>query len=68
MSATPLFAPLALPLFIEKAQTSSGPSMNDLLLTIAECIPSFGKEAVAERGTELWEIVKTEVRTAGEGC
>lgn len=35
--------------------------MNDLLLTLAECIPAFGREAVSERGTELWEIFKTEV-------
>lgn len=61
MSATSEFGPLALPLFLEKAQTSSGPSMNDLLLTMAECIPAFTREEVAERGNELWEIFKTEV-------
>lgn len=35
--------------------------MNDLLLTMAECIPAFTREEVAERGNELWEIFKTEV-------
>ncbi|OCF43478.1 DNA repair/transcription protein MET18/MMS19 [Kwoniella heveanensis CBS 569] len=61
MAASPYFAKMALPLFLEKFSTSTGQSMKDLMLSIAACIPVYGAEAVRERGSELWEGIKTEV-------
>jgi DNA repair/transcription protein MET18/MMS19 len=79
MAASPYFAKLALPLFLEKFTTAAGPSMvsmnllreypwltrqADLMLSMAECFPTYGAAAVRERGTELWEGIKTEVSQA----
>ncbi|KLT44071.1 ARM repeat-containing protein [Cutaneotrichosporon oleaginosum] len=61
LAATPAFAPVALPLFLEKFQTSSGQTMKDLLQTIAACFPVYGAEAVGERGEEFWDLIKTEI-------
>ncbi|RXK38054.1 hypothetical protein M231_04724, partial [Tremella mesenterica] len=61
MAATPHFAKMALPLFLEKFPTSSGPAMKDLMLSMAACFPTYGSTAVSERGEELWECVKTEI-------
>lgn len=90
LSATPLFAKLGIPLFLEKFATASGAAMvsagsgnkkgvggsdldgyvrtvpadtaqKDLMLTMAACFPTYGAEAVGERGEELWECIKTEV-------
>lgn len=74
MAASPYFAKLALPLFLEKFTTAAGPSMvsqtiwqinlrfqADLMLSMAQCFPTYGAAAVRERGTELWEGIKTEV-------
>jgi len=75
MSASPYFAKLALPLFLEKFTTAAGPSMVslrnftdastdrqvDLMLSMAACFPTYGAAAVRERGKELWEGIKTEV-------
>ena len=75
MSASPYFAKLALPLFLEKFTTAAGPSMVrfrdtsegnadcqvDLMLSMAACFPTSGAAAVRERGKELWEGIKTEV-------
>jgi hypothetical protein len=36
-------------------------SQKDLMLSMAACFPVYGSEAVEERGTELWEGIKTEV-------
>ena len=33
----------------------------DLMLSMAACFPVYGADAVRERGTELWEGIKTEV-------
>ncbi|KAL1408286.1 hypothetical protein Q8F55_005092 [Vanrija albida] len=61
MAASPYFAKAAIPLFLEKFITAAGPTLRDLLLTMAACFPVYGKEAVGERGEELWEVLKTEV-------
>ncbi|TXT13309.1 hypothetical protein VHUM_00676 [Vanrija humicola] len=61
MAASPYFAKAAIPLFLEKFVTAAGPTLRDLLLTMAACFPVYGKDAVGERGEELWEVLKTEV-------
>ena len=78
MAASPHFAKLALPLFLEKFTTAAGQSMvsnlpnhnnlrtltvgqKDLMLSMAACFPTYGAAAVRERGTELWEGIKTEI-------
>ncbi|KAK4683806.1 DNA repair/transcription protein MET18/MMS19, partial [Tremellales sp. Uapishka_1] len=66
MSASPFFAKMALPLFLEKFATATGPSMRDLMLSMAACFPVYGAQAVGERGTELWEGIKTEIMYSSE--
>ncbi|BEJ17350.1 hypothetical protein CspHIS471_0607510 [Cutaneotrichosporon sp. HIS471] len=61
LSATAAFAPVALPLLLEKFQTSSGQTMKDLLQTITACFPVYGAQAVGERGDEFWDLIKTEI-------
>ncbi|KAK8849457.1 hypothetical protein IAR55_004790 [Kwoniella newhampshirensis] len=61
MSASPYFAKMALPLFLEKFATATGQSMKDLQQSMAACFPTYGAEAVGERGTEIWEGIKTEI-------
>ncbi|WWD20081.1 hypothetical protein CI109_104555 [Kwoniella shandongensis] len=61
MSASPYFAKMALPLFLEKFATATGQSMKDLQQTMAACFPVYGADAVGERGSELWEGIKTEI-------
>lgn len=63
MSSTPAFAPLALPLFIEKLPPSLGASKRDVLQSLTACIPVYGREGVGKFGGELWEGLKTEVGT-----
>ncbi|WVQ75192.1 hypothetical protein IAR50_004803 [Cryptococcus sp. DSM 104548] len=61
LAASPYFAKMALPLFLEKFATATGPTMKDLLQSMAACFPTYGAEAVSERGNELWEGIKTEI-------
>lgn len=61
MAATPHFAKMAIPLFLEKFPTSAGPAMKDLMISMGECFPTYGAAAVGERGKELYECAKTEV-------
>ncbi|WVW86641.1 hypothetical protein I302_108694 [Kwoniella bestiolae CBS 10118] len=61
MASSPYFARMAIPLFLEKFATLTGPSMKDLQLSIAACLPVYGADAVRERGAELWEGIKTEI-------
>ncbi|WWC65616.1 uncharacterized protein I303_108236 [Kwoniella dejecticola CBS 10117] len=61
MASSPYFARMAIPLFLEKFATLTGPSMKDLQLSIAACLPVYGAEAVRERAGELWEGIKTEI-------
>ncbi|ORX37979.1 Dos2-interacting transcription regulator of RNA-Pol-II-domain-containing protein [Kockovaella imperatae] len=61
ISASPHFAKMAIPLFLEKFSTSTGPTMKDLMLSIAACLPTYGAAAVQQRGNELWEGIKVEV-------
>ncbi|WVO13693.1 hypothetical protein L204_101314 [Cryptococcus depauperatus] len=61
MSASPYFAKMALPLFLEKFATATGPAMKDLMLSMAACFPTYGADALIERAAELWEGIKTEI-------
>ncbi|ODO00637.1 DNA repair/transcription protein MET18/MMS19 [Cryptococcus wingfieldii CBS 7118] len=61
LAASPYFAKMALPLFLEKFATATGATMKDLLQSMAACFPTYGAEAVGERGKELWEGIKTEI-------
>ncbi|WWC73452.1 uncharacterized protein I206_107422 [Kwoniella pini CBS 10737] len=61
MASSPYFARMAIPLFLEKFATLTGPSMKDLQLSIAACLPVYGAESVRERAGELWEGIKTEI-------
>jgi DNA repair/transcription protein MET18/MMS19 len=63
MSATPRFAPMAMPLFLEKLPASLGESKKDVLRGISACLPIFGDKAIESHSSDLWDSLKTEVWT-----
>lgn len=70
MASTPRFAPLAMPVFLEKLAPSLGASKRDVLQSLTECIPVYGQQAVQGYASDLWDNLKTEVSRASlaEGC
>lgn len=61
MSATPRFAPMAMPLFLEKLPASLGESKKDVLRALTACLPVFGGRAVQGYASDLWDALRTEV-------
>ncbi|KAF8328366.1 ARM repeat-containing protein [Cantharellus anzutake] len=61
LNATPLFGPLALPLFLEKLSASSGSLKRIILDTVTACLPVYGRNIVRDFGSDLWEIFKIEI-------
>jgi DNA repair/transcription protein MET18/MMS19 len=64
LSATPLFAPHALPLLIEKMQASGGNAKRDTLDTFADALPVFGRSAALAHARELWQGFRIEIMHA----
>lgn len=64
MASTPRFAPLAMPVFLEKLAPSLGASKRDVLQSLTECIPVYGQQAVQGYASDLWDNLKTEVSRA----
>jgi DNA repair/transcription protein MET18/MMS19 len=61
MASTPRFAPLAMPVFLEKLAPSLGASKRDVLQSLTECIPVYGQQAIQGYAADLWDNLKTEV-------
>lgn len=61
MAASPRFAPLALPLFLEKLPPSLGASKRDALQTLAACLPVYGARGVEGYASDLWDALKPEI-------
>ena len=66
MSATPRFAPMAMPLFLEKLPNSLGESKKDVLRGLTACMPVFGGIAIQGYASDLWDALKTEVSLEAE--
>ncbi|KDQ18893.1 hypothetical protein BOTBODRAFT_28377 [Botryobasidium botryosum FD-172 SS1] len=61
MTSTPLFGPVALPLFIEKLSSSAGHIKRDTLRTLEACLPVYGPAIALRHASQLWEVFKIEV-------
>lgn len=64
LSASPLLAPHALPLLIEKLQASGGNAKRDALETLEEALPVFGRSAALAHAQELWQSFRIEIMHA----
>jgi DNA repair/transcription protein MET18/MMS19 len=64
LTASPLLAPHAMPLLIEKLQASGGNAKRDALETLEEVLPVFGRSAALAHIKELWEGFKIEIMHA----
>ncbi|KAJ9107913.1 hypothetical protein QFC19_002656 [Naganishia cerealis] len=61
MASTPRFAPLAMPVFLEKLAPSLGASKRDVLQSLTACIPVYGQQAIQGYASDLWDNLKTEI-------
>ncbi|KAJ3153488.1 hypothetical protein HDU89_000515 [Geranomyces variabilis] len=61
ISATPLFAPYAMPLLIEKLARVSGSAKRDALETLTACAPVYGADALLPHSEHLWNYIKEEI-------
>ncbi|KAJ3158789.1 mms19 nucleotide excision repair [Geranomyces michiganensis] len=61
ISATPLFAPYAMPLLIEKLARVSGSAKRDALETLTACAPVYGADALLPHCEHLWNYTKEEI-------
>ncbi len=68
MAANPRFAPLAMPLFLEKLGPSLGQSKRDVLQSLAEVIPVYGVTGLEPFLQDLWDGLKTEVSHSCPQC
>ncbi|PWN32442.1 uncharacterized protein FA14DRAFT_73990 [Meira miltonrushii] len=66
LCASPLLAPHALPLLIEKMQASGGNAKRDTLDTLAEALPVFGRSAALAHAKELWQGYRIEIMHASD--
>lgn len=64
LTASPLLAPHAMPLLIEKLQASGGNAKRDALETLEQVMPVFGRSAALAHIKELWEGFKIEIMHA----
>lgn len=62
--ASPLLAPHAMPLLLEKLQASGGNAKRDTLDTLKEALPVFGRAAAKAHESPLWEAFKIEIMHA----
>jgi len=61
LSASELFAPLAMPLFIEKLDSDLQDAKIDANLTMIACIRKYSPEQLKPHLADLWELLKKEI-------
>lgn len=68
LSSHPGFAPLALPLFLEKLAATGGRSRRDTLRTLTAALPVYGAAEAGKVASSLWKALKPELvhPSAGE--
>ncbi|PKI84952.1 hypothetical protein MVES1_000880 [Malassezia vespertilionis] len=64
ISATPQFAPLAIPILLEKLSASGGSAKVDTLQTLDAALPVYGRAAAEVNGDELWGFIKLDILQA----
>ncbi|KAL0577529.1 hypothetical protein V5O48_004470 [Marasmius crinis-equi] len=61
LSATPLYGPLAIPLFLEKLAAGSPVTKRDTLETMSVCFPVYGAPLARSNARKLWNALKLEI-------
>lgn len=61
LCATPLFGPLAIPVFLEKLTAGSRATKKDTLQALATCLPVFGSALARATARKLWSALKLEI-------
>ncbi|KIK08924.1 hypothetical protein K443DRAFT_671974 [Laccaria amethystina LaAM-08-1] len=61
LCATPLFGPLAIPVFLEKLTAGSRATKKDTLQALATCLPIFGSALARATARKLWSALKLEI-------
>ena len=61
ISATPAFAPLAMPLLVEKLAASGGSAKLDTLATLRAALPVYGVGAAGAHADALWTYLRIEL-------
>jgi len=59
--ASPVLAPHAMPLLLEKLAAAGGNAKLETLAVLEEALPVFGREAALANESRLWEGLKIEV-------
>ncbi|KAF7971317.1 hypothetical protein HWV62_21494, partial [Athelia sp. TMB] len=60
MCATPLFGPLAIPVYLEKLAAGSPKSKRDTLQSISAALPVYGAALARQSARKLWSALKLE--------
>ncbi|KAI0940934.1 hypothetical protein AcV7_003173 [Taiwanofungus camphoratus] len=61
LNATPVFGPLAIPLFLEKLMAGTPPTKRDTLQTLDICLPVYGASVARNFARKLWNSLKLEI-------
>ncbi|KAF7309175.1 ARM repeat-containing protein [Mycena kentingensis (nom. inval.)] len=61
LNAHPGFAPIAIPIFLEKLAAGSPAIKRDTLQTMTQCIPVYGAAPARENARKLWNSLKLEI-------
>ncbi|KAI3623161.1 hypothetical protein CBS14141_003944 [Malassezia furfur] len=61
ISASPAFAPMAMPLLLEKLAASGGTAKVDVLRTLDAALPVYGRAAAEANADALWGYLKLDV-------
>ncbi|KAH6584079.1 hypothetical protein BASA60_001120 [Batrachochytrium salamandrivorans] len=60
VSATPLFAPFAIPVLLEKLSSDSVAAKRDVMNAVSECAPVYGGIAFLPHIQDFWKALKSE--------
>ncbi|PCH36357.1 ARM repeat-containing protein [Wolfiporia cocos MD-104 SS10] len=61
LTATPLFGPLAIPLFLEKLTAGTPVTKRDTLEALDSCLPVYGPAVARNHARKLWNWLKLEI-------
>jgi hypothetical protein len=61
LASSPLFAPHAIPCFLEKLESSNWSAKRDTLLLLHDALPIYGSASLIPSVPRLWKLLKNEI-------
>ncbi|PBK72546.1 ARM repeat-containing protein [Armillaria solidipes] len=61
LCATPVFGPMAIPVFLEKLTAGSPITKRDTLQSMSECFPVYGASLARSSARDIWNTLKLEI-------